>query len=48
MVIGPRGLKDGKLEVKWRWQDEPEMIEPKEFDFGQWFCVYLQLRDAGG
>ena len=27
VVIGPRGLKEGKLEVKWRWQDEPEMIE---------------------
>ncbi len=27
VVIGPRGLKDNKLEVKWRWQKEPEMIE---------------------
>jgi len=26
VVLGPRGLKDGKLEVKWRWDEEPEMI----------------------
>jgi prolyl-tRNA synthetase len=26
-VIGPRGLKEGKLEVKWRWKKEPEMID---------------------
>ncbi|NQU23987.1 MAG: proline--tRNA ligase [Candidatus Nealsonbacteria bacterium] len=27
VVIGPRGLKEGKLEVKWRWQEEAEMID---------------------
>jgi len=27
VVIGPRGLKQGKLEIKWRWDAEPEMIE---------------------
>ena len=27
IVLGPRGLKDGKLEVKWRWQENPEMID---------------------
>jgi prolyl-tRNA synthetase len=26
VVIGPRGLKQGKLEIKWRWDEEPEMI----------------------
>jgi len=26
-VIGPRGLKQGKLEIKWRWDEKPEMIE---------------------
>ena len=27
VVIGPRGLKQGKLEIKWRWDEKPEMIE---------------------
>ena len=27
IVIGPRGLKDGKLEVKWRWESEADMID---------------------
>jgi len=27
IVIGPRGLKEGKLEVKWRWEKEAEMID---------------------
>jgi prolyl-tRNA synthetase len=27
VVIGPRGLKEGKLEIKWRWDEKPEMIE---------------------
>ncbi len=27
VVIGGRGLKQGKLEVKWRWEAEPEMVE---------------------
>jgi prolyl-tRNA synthetase len=27
VVIGPRGLKEGKLEIKWRWEEKPEMIE---------------------
>ena len=27
VVIGPRGLKEGKLEVKWRWESETEMID---------------------
>ena len=27
VVIGPRGLKEGKLEVKWRWDTETEMID---------------------
>ncbi len=26
IVIGPRGLKDGRLEVKWRWEREPSML----------------------
>ncbi|MBN1590295.1 MAG: proline--tRNA ligase [Pirellulales bacterium] len=26
VVIGPRGLKEDKLEIKWRWDSEPEMI----------------------
>jgi prolyl-tRNA synthetase len=26
VVIGPRGLKEGKLEIKWRWDGKPEMI----------------------
>ena len=27
VVIGGRGLKQGKLEVKWRWEAGPEMVE---------------------
>jgi len=27
VVIGPRGLKEGKLEAKWRWQKDAEMID---------------------
>ncbi len=27
VVIGPRGLKEGKLEVKWRWDKEATMID---------------------
>ncbi|MEA1952323.1 MAG: proline--tRNA ligase, partial [Planctomycetota bacterium] len=27
IVLGPRGLKDGKLEIKWRWDSEAEMID---------------------
>ncbi len=27
VVIGPRGLKEGKLEVKWRWETEAQMID---------------------
>jgi prolyl-tRNA synthetase len=27
VVIGPRGLKQGKLEIKWRWDAKPELIE---------------------
>ena len=27
VVLGSRGLKEGKLEIKWRWDDEPEMID---------------------
>lgn len=27
VVIGPRGLAEGKLEVKWRWEAEARMIE---------------------
>jgi prolyl-tRNA synthetase len=26
IVLGPRGLKEGKIEVKWRWDDEAQMI----------------------
>ena len=26
VVIGERGLKEGKLEIKWRTQSEPSMI----------------------
>jgi prolyl-tRNA synthetase len=27
VVIGERGLKDGKLEVKWRWEKEAQLID---------------------
>ena len=27
VVIGERGLKEGKLEIKWRWDEKPEMID---------------------
>ena len=27
VVIGERGLKEGKLEIKWRWEKEAEMID---------------------
>jgi prolyl-tRNA synthetase len=27
VVIGDRGLKQGKIEIKWRWGDKPEMID---------------------
>ncbi|HLA83439.1 MAG TPA: proline--tRNA ligase [Thermoguttaceae bacterium] len=27
VVIGPRGLADGKLEIKWRWDNQPTMID---------------------
>ncbi len=27
IVISERGLKDGKLEMKWRWEKEVELIE---------------------
>ena len=27
VVIGERGLKQGKLEVKWRWDDKSQMID---------------------
>ena len=27
VVIGDRGLKEGKLEVKWRWDKEVEKID---------------------
>ena len=27
VVIGERGLKEGKLEVKWRWEKEAEKID---------------------
>ena len=27
IVLGPRGLKEGKLEIKWRWDSEAEMID---------------------
>ena len=26
-VLGERGLKDGKLEIKWRWDKQAEMID---------------------
>lgn len=26
VVIGPRGLKEGQVEVKWRWEKEAEML----------------------
>jgi len=26
VVLGPRGLKDGQLEIKWRWDAQPELI----------------------
>ncbi|MGO8752524.1 MAG: proline--tRNA ligase [Thermoguttaceae bacterium] len=29
VVIGERGLKQGKLEVKWRWDEKAEMIDLK-------------------
>jgi prolyl-tRNA synthetase len=27
IVLGPRGLAEGKLELKWRWDAEPEMLD---------------------
>jgi prolyl-tRNA synthetase len=27
VVLGPRRVKEGKLEIKWRWDPEPEVIE---------------------
>jgi len=27
VVLGPRRVKEGKLEVKWRWEAEPDVIE---------------------
>ena len=27
VVIGERGLKEGKLEMKWRWAKQAEMID---------------------
>jgi len=27
IVIGPKGLKDSKVEVKWRWDNESELID---------------------
>ncbi len=27
VVIGDRGLKEGKLEVKWRWEKEAQKID---------------------
>jgi prolyl-tRNA synthetase len=27
VVIGDRGLKEGKLEIKWRWDKQAEMID---------------------
>jgi prolyl-tRNA synthetase len=27
VVIGDRGLKEGKLEIKWRWDQKAEMID---------------------
>ncbi len=27
VVLGDRGLKEGKLEIKWRWEKQSEMIE---------------------
>jgi prolyl-tRNA synthetase len=27
IVIGPKGLKESKVEIKWRWEEEPELIE---------------------
>jgi prolyl-tRNA synthetase len=27
VVLGPRRVKEGKLEIKWRWEAEPEVIE---------------------
>ena len=27
VVIGERGLKEGKLEIKWRWEQQAEMID---------------------
>jgi prolyl-tRNA synthetase len=27
VVIGERGLKEGKLEIKWRWEKEAKLID---------------------
>ena len=27
IVLGPRGLKEGKLEIKWRWDSQAQMID---------------------
>jgi len=26
VVVGPRGLEDGDLEIKWRWDEEPQTV----------------------
>jgi prolyl-tRNA synthetase len=27
VVLGPKSLQEGKLELKWRWEEKPELIE---------------------
>jgi prolyl-tRNA synthetase len=27
IVLGPKGLKESKVEIKWRWDDKPELID---------------------
>jgi prolyl-tRNA synthetase len=27
VVIGERGLKEGKLEIKWRWDKQAELVD---------------------
>ncbi len=26
IVLGPKGLENGEVEVKWRWDNEPQML----------------------
>ena len=46
VVIGERGLKQGQLELKWRWESAPEMI-PMEDAAGRIAELVRQERVTG-